>query len=74
MEWRFEVVEENARCLLCGEEVPGLGTMDVPYHVECVLMLWQQRAESVSRPYPFTSLGSLPLVEMSPVTANAASH
>ena len=30
------------KCTVCGEEVTDIGPLDVPYHVECVMVAWHR--------------------------------
>ncbi len=30
------------KCTVCGEEVTDIGPLDVPYHVECVMVAWDR--------------------------------
>jgi hypothetical protein len=41
----------HPKCLICGEVVDGIGELDVPYHVECMLKQIQthQREDYKSR-------------------------
>ncbi len=36
-------IVSKPKCIICGEEVEGIGELDIPYHVECVLKLFQKR-------------------------------
>ena len=36
------VIVSKPKCTICGKEVEGIGELDIPYHVECVLKLFQK--------------------------------
>lgn len=42
-------MQEGPKCLICGQEVQGIGELDVPYHIECVLHLWRLQEKTMSQ-------------------------
>ena len=37
---------EMPKCTVCAKDVEGIGPLDVPYHVECVIAVWDRAIRS----------------------------